>query len=76
MGLIVLTAKPDRVPPMRVMSDSIKPTGASLNVKVIVAVWPAIRLETPLVIARVGAAVSKESVGVVPAPPALPAASV
>ena len=76
MGLVVLTAKPDRVPPMRVMSDSIKPTGASLNVKVIVAVWPAIRLEAALVMARVGAAVSNVSVGVMPAPPVLPAASV
>ena len=76
MESVLLTARPDSVPPLVMMSEAAKPLGASLKVKVMVVVWPAIRLETALVITRVGAAVSKASVGVVPAPPVLPAASV
>ena len=76
MESVLLTAKPDSVPPLVMMSESVKPLGASLKVKVMVAVWPAIRLETALVMASVGAAVSNVSVGVVPARPVLPAASV
>ena len=50
--------------------------GSSLNVKVIVAVSPILSALTLLVMAKVGARVSNVSVGVVPAPPVLPAASV
>ena len=63
------------VPPMVVMSLSANPTGASLKVKVMVAVCPAIRLLTSLVMDSVGAKVSMLMLGVVPAPPLLPAAS-
>ena len=76
MESVLLTARPDSVPPLVVMSEATKPVGASLKVKVMVAVSPEMRLETSLVMARVGAAVSKVSVGVVAAPPVLPAASV
>ena len=81
MESVLLTARPDSVPPLVVMSEAAKPLGASLKVKVMVAVWPAIRLETSLVIARVGAVVSANVVsklidGLVPAPPVLPTASV
>ena len=50
--------------------------GSSLKVKVIVAVSPALTALTLLVIAKVGARVSMLMLGVVPAPPVLPAASV
>ena len=66
----------ERVPPKTVMSPSAKPVGASVKVKVMVAVSPALRELLSLVIDRVGAWVSKVSDGVVPAPPLLPAASV
>ena len=50
--------------------------GSSLKVKVMVAVWPALTAVTLLVIASVGATVSMLILGVVPAPPLLPAVSV
>ena len=50
--------------------------GSSLKVKVMVAVLPALTALTLLVIARVGARVSMLMLGVVPAPPLLPALSV
>ena len=50
--------------------------GSSLKVKVMVAISPALRVETSLVIVRVGARVSMLMLGVLPAPPVLPAASV
>ena len=65
-----------KVPPVVTMSLSTKPTGVSLKVKVIVAVSPALRVLTLLVIARVGARVSMLMLGVVPAPPVFVAASV
>ena len=71
----LLTARPESAPPKVVISEEMKPLGASLNVKVMVAVPPESRVSTLLVMARVGAAVSKVSVGVEPAPPELPAAS-
>ena len=52
--------------------------GASLYVRVIAAVWPDLStapLLTSLVIASVGASVSIEIAGVLPATPVLPAAS-
>ena len=64
------------VPPVVVMSASANPIGASLKVKVIVAVSPAFTAATLLVMASVGASVSMLRIGDDPAPPALPAASV
>ena len=64
------------VPPVVTMSASTKPTGASLKVKVIVAVSPALTALALLVIANVGARVSMLMLGVVPAPPVFVAASV
>ena len=51
---LLLTARPLNVPPVVVVSPAAKPVGASLKVKVMVAVWPAFRAATLLVIARVG----------------------
>ena len=76
MVLVLLTARALIAPPVVVVSLAAKPVGASLKVKVMVAVWPVARVEALLVIARVGASVSILIVGVVPAPPLLPAASV
>ena len=64
------------MPPVVVTSDAAKPVGASLKVKVMVAVSPILSAATLLVIASVGASVSMLMVGVVPEPPLLPAASV
>jgi len=50
--------------------------GSSLKVKVMVAVSAALSALTLLVMASVGASVSMLMLGVVPAPPVLPAASV
>ena len=50
--------------------------GSSLKVKVMVAVSPAVKVLTLLVIAKVGAKVSMLMLGVLPAPPVLPAVSV
>ena len=76
MVLVLLTVGVPSVPPVVVTSDAANPVGASLKVKVMVAVWPDARVEALLVIARVGAKVSILIVGVVPAPPLLPTASV
>ena len=65
-----------KVPPVVTISLSIKPTGASLKVKVIVAVSPALTALALLVMAKVGARVSMLMLGVVPAPPLFVAASV
>ena len=72
----LLTARALIAPPVVVMSLAAKPVGASLKVKVMVAVSPALRALALLVIVRVGATVSILIVGVVPAPPLLPAVSV
>jgi hypothetical protein len=69
-----LPLMPPSVPPVVVMSASINPTGASLKVKVIVAVSPTLTAATLLVIASVGASVSTEISRV--ALVVLPAASV
>ena len=58
-----------------VRSAVVKPVTASEKVKVMVAVSPLFNVEALLVMARVGAWVSKVRDGVVPAPPLLPAAS-
>ena len=76
MESVLLTARPDSVPPLVMMSESVKPLGASLKVKVMLAVSPLTRALRSLAIVKVGAAVSNVSVGVVPARPVLPAASV
>ena len=76
MVLVLLTVGVPSVPPVVVTSDAAKPVGASLKVKVMVAVSPALTALALLVMARVGATVSILIVGVVPAPPLLPAASV
>ena len=73
MLLVLLTIGVLSVPPVVVGTP---PLGASLKVKVMVAVSPALRALALLVIVRVGASVSMLIVGVVPAPPLLPAASV
>lgn len=54
----MVTAKPERVPPLVAMSPAAKPTGASLKVKVTVAVSPILTAATPLVMAKVGGTVS------------------
>ena len=75
MGSTV-TARPVSAPPVVVTSAAVKPVGASEKVKVTVAVSPDLTAATLLVMASVGARVSMVIVGVVPAPPLLPAASV
>ena len=75
MASLPFTAKPLSVPPVVAISSAAKPVGASLKVKVMVAVSPILTAATSLVMARVGARVSMLIVGVVPAPPVLPAAS-
>ena len=75
MVSVLLTVGVPSVPPVVVTSDAAKPVGASLKVKVTVAVSPALRALALLVMARVGAKVSMLMLGVVPAPPLLPAAS-
>ena len=57
-------------------SPTTNPVGASENVAVMVAVSPVLIAAVELVIVTVGAIISMASVGVVPAPPVLPAASV
>ena len=58
---VVLTVGLLNVPPTVVMSLAAKPLGASLKVKVTVAVWPDAKAAALLVIARVGAVVSGET---------------
>ena len=76
MVSVLLTVGVPSVPPVVVTSDAAKPVGASLKVKVMVAVSPALTALTLLVMASVGAEVSILMVGVAPAPPLLPVASV
>ena len=65
-----------KVPPAVVISLSINPVGASLKVKVMVAVAPAFKSEADDVMVTLGARVSMLMAGVTPAVPGLPAASV
>ena len=66
----------ERVPPVTETSPEVNEVlGSSEKVKVMVAVSPLFKVEALLVMARVGAWVSKVRDGVVPAPPLLPAAS-
>ena len=76
-----------RVRPLPEISESVPPvtvttlfekvvSGSSEKVKVMVAVSPLFKVDTLLVIVRVGAWVSKVRDGVLPAPPLLPARSV
>ena len=55
---VLLTVGVPSVPPVVVTSAAAKPVGASLKVKVMVAVSPALRALALLVIATVGAKVS------------------
>ena len=64
------------VPLVTATSLTVKPTGASVNVKVSVAVPPVSKVELLAVINTSGALVSKLSEGVAPALPGLPAVSV
>ena len=64
------------VPPAVVISLSINPIGASLNVKVMVVLAAAFKSAADDVMVTVGATVSMVMVGVSPAPPRLPASSV
>ena len=64
------------MPPVVTTSSAEKPSGDSLNVKVIVAVSLAPSVAMLLVIARLGARVSMLMLGVVPAWPSFPIASV
>ena len=80
LGLVLLAAKSDRVPPMLRISATSNPTGTSENAKVSVAVWPVDKLELLLLMLKLGAWVSAAvvftlRVGLAPAPPELPAAS-
>ena len=54
MVLVLLTVGVPSVPPVVVTSDAAKPVGASLKVKVMVAVPPALTALALLVMARVG----------------------
>ena len=63
-----------RVP--RVTSAAVNPVGASLKVKIMVAVAPAFKSAADDVMVTVGAMVSMMMTGVRPAAPLLPAASV
>ncbi len=54
MVLVLLTVGVPSVPPVVVTSDAAKPAGASLKVKVMVAVSPALTALALLVIVRVG----------------------
>ena len=54
MVSVLLTIGVPSVPPVVVTSDAAKPVGASLKVKVMVAVSPALRALALLVIASVG----------------------
>ena len=66
-----------RLPPTTAMSPASKlPSGSSLKAKLISAVSPALSAGLLLVMSSVGATVSIFSAGVLPAAPALPAASV
>ena len=66
----------ERVPPVTETSPEVNEVlGSSEKVKVMVAVSPLFKVEALLVMARVGAWVSKVRDGVLPAPPLLPAAS-
>ena len=58
------------------MSDAANPTGTSEKVKVSTEELPDLKVAAVEVIVTVGASVSMLIVGVVPAPPLLPAASV
>ena len=64
------------LPPATVMLAALKLPDGSESVKVRVAVWPEPTLLTLLLMLTLGVRVSKLSVGVVPAPPLLPAVSV
>ena len=55
---MLLTVRPDNVPPVVVTSEALRPVGTSLNVKVMVAVCPASKESVLLVMATVGATVS------------------
>ncbi|MFO0007563.1 MAG: hypothetical protein ACK559_41260 [bacterium] len=63
-------------PPIVVISTGEKPTGASENVKVMVAVWPAFSEAVLLVMVSVGARVSNEIEGALAPPPRVPKRSV
>ena len=64
MVLVLLTARALIAPPVVVMSLAAKPVGASLKVKVMVAVSPALRALALLVMISVGAVVSAATVEV------------
>src|SRR3982750_1056197 len=69
-------ASAPRVPPLTAISPLVKlAPGASLKVNVIVAVWPTVSVNALLVMASVGAMVSKLIDGDDPALPLLPARS-
>ena len=71
-----VTAKLLSVPLLKVTSLWVNPVGASEKVNVIVAVPPAFTALTSLVMVKVGGSVSILMLGVLPAPPVFPAASV
>ena len=71
-----VTAKLLSVPLLKVTSLWVNPVGTSEKVNVIVAVPPAFTALTSLVMTKVGARVSILILGVLPAPPVFPAASV
>ena len=74
--VLVGLARALRVPLFVTRSLRSNPSGVSLNVKVRVAVWPVDSAVVLLLTVTVGARVSMLMVGVSPAPPRLPAASV
>ncbi|OFA00388.1 hypothetical protein DUPY_24170 [Duganella phyllosphaerae] len=70
-----LATRFDSTPLETLMASRSKPTGASLKVKVITAVSPALSWVLLLVIVKPGACASTEMAGRAPPRPALPAAS-
>ena len=81
LGLVLLTAKPDSVPPVLVMSVASKPTGTSEKVNFSVALSPIFRLVVLALIVKLGALVSvavvlKLRLGLALPPAWFPAASV
>ena len=66
----------ERLPPLVVMSLASKPEGISENENRIVAVSPALSVPLSLLIARVGARLSKLIGALLPPAPELPAVSV
>lgn len=76
MASLLLTTRPESVPPVVLMALASNPWGDSEKVNVMVAVWPICKLLVLLLTVTLGARVSALMTGARPEPPPLPAASV